>query len=318
MMDDDLSRIIDVDGDELLVRAFDMPDRPQCAVGLRVECASPFGIGVGLDIDGLIALRAALDKAESAYWKRTAKPMTGIIDAACEPSTRDRIFYKPQSITLPNGEVRHFSPPDPPFEPCPVADDRGLGGKVVKATHPEPIQGKMSAPSEIKALPRDVQGLVAEMEQIAKMSKTGAVELPPDIPLPPLEWPMGEAKTTIYGHERETLRWALRDIDRPPHGGIAGATKDTWRARDAARDDLCDPAKLAVIIVDLMTAHGIESQALTLKNGHCCFAFVDPCDCDVVRRVFTMPQARAFALALLEAPNATTLDFERRIKEVSP
>ena len=28
-------------------------------------------------------------------------------------------------------------PPNPPFEPCPAADDRGYGGMIIKATHPK-------------------------------------------------------------------------------------------------------------------------------------------------------------------------------------
>jgi hypothetical protein len=69
----------------------------------------------------------------------------------------------------------------------------------------------------------------------------------------------------------------------------------------AARD-ANDPAKLASIIEFLLDAQGIESQALSPKDDNCCISFVDPCDCDVVRKIFTMPQARAFALRLLDAP----------------
>lgn len=148
-MSDDLGRIIDIDGDLLLVRAFDMPDRPTCAVGLRVECASPTGIGVGLDIDGIAALRAALDKAETAYWKRMTKAVEGTINGcSCEPSASDRLFYKPRTIMLPNGEVRRCSPPKPPFEPCPAADDRGYGGMIVKATHPKRPSDTPSEPAK--------------------------------------------------------------------------------------------------------------------------------------------------------------------------
>jgi hypothetical protein len=38
------------------------------------------------------------------------------------------------------------------------------------------VQGKMSAPSEIKDLPRDIEGIAAEMKRLAMMPKVGAVE----------------------------------------------------------------------------------------------------------------------------------------------
>jgi hypothetical protein len=164
-------KIVDVDGDELLV-TWDLFNDSNGAVilePLKAHCAV-------LDLAGIAALRAARDKAEAAYLARTGNPIVGIaVDSACEPSSRDRLFYKPQSLTMPNGEVRHFSPPAP-FEPCPGIGLSAVGGKVVKATHPEPVQGKMSAPSEIKDLPRDIGGIAAEMKRLAMMPKVGAVE----------------------------------------------------------------------------------------------------------------------------------------------
>lgn len=103
---------------------------------------------IGIDRAGIAALRKALDDAEADYSDRTSDLDGERADSACDPSTRDRIFYKPQSITLPNGEVRHFSPPNPPFEPCPSADDCCLGGKVVKATHQAPWSKEDSSPQD--------------------------------------------------------------------------------------------------------------------------------------------------------------------------
>jgi hypothetical protein len=158
----------------------------------RIE--APFKIA-DLDLAGIAALRAALDKAEAAHLERIGED-AGSMGEACEPSTRDRLFYKPQSFTMSNGEVRHFSPPAP-FEPCPGAGLSPVGGKVVKATHPEPLQGKMSAPSEMKDLPRDVEAIAAEMKRLAMMPKVGAVEPMPDIPWLQKEWPTLGGKETI-------------------------------------------------------------------------------------------------------------------------
>lgn len=138
---------------------------------------------------------------------------------------------------------------------------------------------------------------------------------------------------TICGRNREALRWALRDVERPPHGGIAGATTDTWRARDAARVDICDPAKLAAIIAELLQDgewHVYEDDPGDDLQLPAAEVFVDGdnigmhlyrtwdnCRGEPPFVCLSIPQSRAFALALLDAPNATTQDIERMIGEAT-
>jgi hypothetical protein len=64
------TRIVDVDGDELVVVEWDDPRHPTCVAAMRVESWSPTIRGVGLDLAGIAALRIALDKAEAARLER--------------------------------------------------------------------------------------------------------------------------------------------------------------------------------------------------------------------------------------------------------
>ena len=98
-------------------------------VGLRVKIVAHGKAGAKAIAELLESLGARSDALGG--------DVIGIDDSACEPSASDRLFYKPRTIVLPNGEVRHFLPPNPPFEPCPAADDRGYGGMIIKATHPK-------------------------------------------------------------------------------------------------------------------------------------------------------------------------------------
>lgn len=98
-------------------------------VGLRVKIVAHGKAGAKAIADLLESLGAKSDASDG--------DVTGIDGCSCEPSASDRLFYKPRTIVLPNGEVRRFSPPNPPFEPCPAADDRGYGGMIIKATHPK-------------------------------------------------------------------------------------------------------------------------------------------------------------------------------------
>jgi len=141
------------------------------------------GAIIGLDLVGIASLRATLDMAEAKHCE-SMNDVTGAPDAACEPSTTDRLFYKPQSFTMPNGEVRHFSPPAP-FEPCPGVGTsiRGVfDGKVVKATHPAP-------PPETDPTSERTLSITAEMKRLAMMPKLGMPEPMPVLPLALLQWP---------------------------------------------------------------------------------------------------------------------------------
>jgi hypothetical protein len=105
----------------------------------------------------------------------------------------------------------------------------------------------------------------------------------------------------VCGHDRAVLNWALSFVDSPAVHHCRAWQPGEYDASMAVHD----PAALANIIVDLLTEQGVESQALTPKYGACCFSLIDPLDCDVVRRVLPMPQARAFALELLAKDGAS-------------
>ena len=125
---------------------------------------------------------------------------------------------------------------------------------------------------------------------------------------------------TICGHDRETLQWALQHWERC--GGLGGfdavrrgdAYCDAWRA-------IQDTAKLAAIIAELLRERGLsvktdpqyDCQWLVFADEYDAVSIVAP----RFAKAITMPQARAFALALLDAPNATTQDIERMIGEVT-
>ena len=110
-------------------------------VGLRVKVVA----------HGKAGAKAIAELLESLGAKSEALDgdVTGIDGCSCEPSARDRLFYKPRTIVLRNGEVRHFSPPNPPFEPCPAARDEVGTGTIVKATHPRrPIDQSPQTPAD--------------------------------------------------------------------------------------------------------------------------------------------------------------------------
>jgi hypothetical protein len=119
--------------------------------------------------------------------------------------------------------------------------------------------------------------------------------------------------TPICGHDRETLRWALRAGEFPAFNWADRALQARWDAHES----VTDPTKLAYIIAELLCAAsgltvGVQGVEDLLGQG-VLLALVAPMR--PVLRV-TMPQARAFALALLDAPNATAQGIERMIGEL--
>lgn len=135
----------------------------------------------------------------------------------------------------------------------------------------------------------------------------------------------------ICGHERETLRWAIRACGDEPSEVDFFACDDEQRATLRAITSI---AKLAAIIAEIMRGHGVDAIAygrLAFEpdmgdqndpvGSASAWAIVETSAARLlilsksVRREITMSQARAFALALLEAPADT--DIERMIGEVT-
>lgn len=125
----------------------------------------------------------------------------------------------------------------------------------------------------------------------------------------------------ICGHDRETLQWALTTCKDERYvtstidcKDMVNPYPDGARMDDAMRT-VCDPAKLAAIIAELMRERGIDARAFTPKGGLCVFAYMTEFD-DIVRRCIDLPDARAFALRLLDATTATAQDVEHMIGEL--
>jgi hypothetical protein len=128
----------------------------------------------------------------------------------------------------------------------------------------------------------------------------------------------------ICGHNRETLRLALRIKDSS--GVTCGGGTASPDAAQSALVDAGDPAKLAAIIAELICGTGLivgDGQAVAASGVHV-FVITDVEMIHVTRGLYdwrghkqlTMPKARAFTLALLDAPNATAQDVERMIGEL--
>lgn len=138
----------------------------------------------------------------------------------------------------------------------------------------------------------------------------------------------------ICGHYRETWILALR------HWNASSERAERIAFEIRPRDELCsaikdltDPAKLAAIIAELMRecglsaasrlddtyAHRADVQFIPLPNPRCpnaneaigIYLRANKFDRDL-----SMPQARKFALALLDAPNVSAQDVERMIGEL--
>ena len=130
----------------------------------------------------------------------------------------------------------------------------------------------------------------------------------------------------ICGHDRETLQWALtyaRDerrietfVQYPPWG-------DCLRAEYLAARDIIDTAKLAAITAELLRATWpLPLYTVTVEWRHDQLWIQVTLDYDGRFGVehashgYTMPQSRAFALRLLDAPTATAQDIEHMIGEL--
>ena len=125
----------------------------------------------------------------------------------------------------------------------------------------------------------------------------------------------------ICGHDRETLR---RVLEFANSSNLDARSRDWSRPNDANGAllyDVHDPAKLAAIIAELMRERGvvacIENGAVYIGGPPCIRVQLgDGYANDSRWHTLTMPQARAFALRLLEATTATTQDVERMIGEL--
>jgi hypothetical protein len=137
---------------------------------------------------------------------------------------------------------------------------------------------------------------------------------------------------TICGHDRNALRKALEFANASSLDEISRGWPRPDAGVGALLFDVHDPAKLAAIIVKLAVEGGrfglvdYASVAELDDDMHTIGAYPwHPSTVSIhiqymdVDRTFTlnMPQARAFALALLDAPNATALDVERMIGEAT-
>jgi hypothetical protein len=117
---------------------------------------------------------------------------------------------------------------------------------------------------------------------------------------------------TICGHDRETLRWALHEWRDHEHDAKLMARGIdflfTSRERLVAISEAGDPAKLAAIIAELLAAWPMFESWEAAG-----FIFIGT---KANSTGYTMPQARAFALALLDSPETTAQDIERMIGEL--
>lgn len=139
----------------------------------------------------------------------------------------------------------------------------------------------------------------------------------------------------ICGHDRETLRSALEFANSSNLDAVSRKWPRPDNASGALLYDIHDPAKLAAIIAELLCTCGIvastrmrkpgesltiwvnslpnsyhpnESQMVCIRPGNSCA--LEPC------HDLSMPQARTFALTLLDSPQVTAKDIERMIGEL--
>jgi hypothetical protein len=125
----------------------------------------------------------------------------------------------------------------------------------------------------------------------------------------------------ICGHYRETWILALH------HWNASSERAENIASEVHPRDELCsaikdltDPSKLAAIVAELMSERGLsvktdpqyDCQWLVFADEYDAVSIVAP----RFAKAITMPQARALALALLDAPNASVQDVERMIGEL--
>lgn len=135
--------------------------------------------------------------------------------------------------------------------------------------------------------------------------------------------------TTICGHERSELQRALEFANS---SNLDAILRDWSRPNDATGallHDVHDPAKLASIIAELLRerGHEIETNPIrfeevmhkdavrvwTVNDTIRVEAKTRGSVYDYVMQSLSMPQARAFALRLLDSPET---DIERMIEEV--
>ena len=132
----------------------------------------------------------------------------------------------------------------------------------------------------------------------------------------------------ICGHDREHLKLGLEMCNFFGNDAL-GMAGDKRHPYAVAIRDGHDPAKLAAIIAELMRERGIDAAAR--RESPARFYVFDRSSADriVIRDRdskdlsgppgwldLTLPQARAFAIALLDSPQATTQDIERMIGEL--
>jgi hypothetical protein len=104
-----------------------------------------------------------------------------------------------------------------------------------------------------------------------------------------------EVSVTICGHDRETLRWALNlaiEIDQGKERVVMHETRGGWASRNYAWRDIHDPAKLATIIAALLASWPMFESWESAG-----FVFIGT---KANSTGYHMPQARAFALRLLD------------------
>jgi hypothetical protein len=112
--------------------------------------------------------------------------------------------------------------------------------------------------------------------------------------------------TTLYGHERETLLWALRAGEWPAFNWADRGLQAKWDAHEA----VTDPAKLAELLAEALRERGIVAASLS-RDGRCIIAFVDT-QGNTRRREPDLPQARALLLRILTLPDGATAEDATR------
>lgn len=128
-----------------------------------------------------------------------------------------------------------------------------------------------------------------------------------------------DTKRTVCGHERDVLIEALdiADMDDPLLQHMCLMAPGCLEERQVLRDAcgaVLDPAKLASIAENLTSHVGWAAYPFLsyMQDGITIFS---PTGTDG-GTVINMPSARAFVLALLDAPEATAQDVERMIGEL--
>jgi hypothetical protein len=126
--------------------------------------------------------------------------------------------------------------------------------------------------------------------------------------------------TTICGHEREVLLWALKMKRTLESGHIPFTMGGRISSRESHNDALTAismPEKLAEIVAELLRGLSVKPDVWSPEYPKDDPSLAIHMDDGSFRAIVSIPQARVFVLALLNAPMATVEDVEQMIQEVA-